>query len=142
MKNKKKTKEKKTSSALAPKPKPYTIQQEQDTVIGKMIFWTFLVGFVVVMIIASVLSNKSLPAVAITCGSWCMIFGIYVLVGLWLKLDHARVAAAEQAKEYKNVLRRAWGKKDNKNCLEAGIIYTSLGLLLVIVGVIAIYIDK
>ena len=100
-----KKKTKKASSKLTPKLKPYTIQQEQDTVIGKMIFWTFLVDFVVVMIIASVLSNKSLPAVAITCGSWCMIFGIYVLVGLWLKLDHARVAAAEQAKEYKNVLR-------------------------------------
>ena len=135
-----KKRQKKTASALAPKPKPYTTQQEQDTVIGKTIFWTFLVGLVVVMIIASALSDGSAAVVSITCGSWCMMFGIYVLIGLWLKLDHARVAAAEQNKEYnRKVLNHPWGKRDKKNCLETGIIYTSLGLALVILGIVYIF---
>ena len=104
--------------------------------IGKIIYWTFLVGMMVIMTIFG-LSHRFAFGwlnMVVAVGIWMLIFGLYVLIGFLLKLDHARVAAAEQCKEYRNVLNRAWGKKDKVQCLETGIMWSALGVLLIVFG--------
>ena len=106
--------------------------------IGKIIYWSFLVGIIVIMAVFAICNTFAFGwfNMTVAVGIWSLLFGTYVLIGFWLKLDHARVAAAEQCKEYKYVLNRAWGKKDKEQCLETGIIYGVLGLLMLVGGLL------
>ena len=112
------------------KPKPYTVKQENDIVLGKIIIWCFLLSLPFTGLLGVVIS-WNIKVLLLVWGTLCLLFAIYNLLGFIFKWDHARVCAKTWMKK-KYDIRNDWNKEDSKGSISAAIIWSIFGVILLI----------
>ncbi len=114
------------------KPKPYTVNQENDILVGKLINWSFLLSFPVIGFLVWVMSSYIKVALLIW-GILSLLFAFYNLLGLIFKWDHARVCAKNFLRHtYKFDVRNDWNKEDIKDSISVAVIWVIFGVILLI----------
>ena len=116
------------------KPKPYTVNQENDILVGKLINWSFLLSFPMIGFLVWAMS--SIKVVLLIWGILSLLFAFYNLLGLIFKWDHARVCAKNFLKHtYKFDIRDDWNKKDIKDSISVTVLWSILGAILLIYSI-------
>lgn len=114
------------------KPKPYTVKQENDIVVGKLINWSFLLSFPMIGFLVWAMSSYIKVALLIW-GILSLLFAFYNLLGLIFKWDHARVCAKNFLRHtYKFDVRNDWNKEDIKDSISVAVIWGIFGVILLI----------
>ena len=128
----KSSKKHKRKSMHTVKKKPYTVNQENDIVVGKLINWSFLLSFPIVAFLIWVIPLH-LKVGLIIFGGLSLLFAFYNLLGLIFKWDHARVCAKNFLKHtYKFDIRDDWNKEDIKDSISVAVVWSILGAILLI----------
>ena len=129
--NKSSKKHKRKSTHIV-KKKPYTVNQENDIVVGKLINWSFLLSFPIVAFLIWVIPLH-INVGWIIWGILSLLFAFYNLLGLIFKWDHARVCAKNFLRHtYKFDIRNNWNKEDIKDSTSVVVIWGILGVVLLI----------
>ena len=129
--NKSSQKHKRKSTHIV-KKKPYTVNQENDIVVGKLINWSFLLSFPIVAFLIWVIPLH-IKVGLIILGILSLLFAFYNLLGLIFKWDHARVCAKNFLKHtYKFDIRDDWNKEDIKDSISVAVVWSILGAILLI----------
>ena len=128
----KKHKNKKGKNASITKPKPYTVKQENDIVIGKVLCWCFILSFPAIGLLTLIIHWK----IKICLLLWSIIsilFATYNFLGLIFKWDHARICSKLFIKKgYKFDIRNAWTKEDKKDSISLIVAWSIMGVILLV----------
>ena len=128
----KSSKKHKRKSMHTVKKKPYTVNQENDIVVGKLINWSFLLSFPIVAFLIWVIPLH-INVGWIIWGILSLLFAFYNLLGLIFKWDHARVCAKNFLRHtYKFDIRNDWNKEDIKDSISVAVVWSILGAILLI----------
>ena len=131
-----KKKQKKGKYAGVKKLKPYTFKQENDIFLGKVLSWSFIMFYPATAWLALVMSWHE-RVLWLVLGVVTLLFGIYNLMGLIFKWDHARVCTKHiMKKTYKFDIRNAWSKEDTKDSITIIAIFGILGTLCLICSIL------
>ena len=129
--NKSSKKHKRKSTHIV-KKKPYTVNQENDIVVGKLINWSFLLSFPIVAFLIWVIPLH-INVGWIIWGILSLLFAFYNLLGLIFKWDHARVCAKNFLKHtYKFDISDDWNKEDIKDSISVTVVWSIIGAILLI----------
>lgn len=113
------------------KQKPYTLKQENDIVLGKIINWSFILSIPIMGILGAVLDDIKISL--LIWGILCLLFAFYNVLGLIFKWDHARVCTKFfLCKKYKYDIRNDWNKEDTKDIISLIVVCTFFGVVLLI----------
>ena len=128
----KSNKKHKIKSVHIVKQKPYTVKQENDIVVGKLINWSFILSFPMIGILTWGMS-LDIKVCLFIYGTLSLLFAFYNLIGLIFKWDHARVCAKNFLKHtYKFDIRNNWNKEDINDSTSVVVIWGILGVVLLI----------
>ena len=128
-------KKQKGKSIHTTKRKPYTIKQENDIVVGKIIHWSFILSLPMIAFLTLAMSLDKKVGLFIW-GISFLLFSFYNLIGLIFKWDHARVCAKNLLKHtYKFDIRNNWNKEDIKDSIWVVIVCCVFGVALLIVSI-------
>lgn len=128
----KSNKKQKRKSVHIVKQKPYTIKQENDIILGKIIMWSFLISFPITGLLAVGMSWK-INVCLLLWGILSLLFAVYNLFGVILKLDHARVCTKNFLKKtYKFDIRNDWNKEDIKDSTSVVVVWGIFGVILLV----------
>ena len=129
---KKSCKKHKRKSRHIVKKKPYSVNQKNDIVVGKLINWSFLLSFPIVAFLIWVIPLH-IKVGLIIFGGLFLLFAFYNLLGLIFKWDHARVCAKNFLKHtYKFDIRDDWNKEDIKDSISVAVVCSILGAIFLI----------
>ena len=128
----KSSKKHKRKSMHTVKKKPYTVNQENDIFVGKLINWSFLLSFPMIGFFVWAISLH-IKVVLLIWGIVSLLFAFYNLLGLIFKWDHARVCAKNFLRHtYKFDIRNDWNKEDIKDSISVAVVWSILGAILLI----------
>ena len=114
------------------KPKPYTVNQENDIVVGKLINWSFILSFPMIGFLVWAMSSH-IKVLLLIWGILSLLFAFYNLLGLIFKWDHARVCAKNFLRHtYKFDVRNDWNKEDIKDSISLAVIGGIFGVIFLI----------
>ena len=117
------------------KRKPYTIKQENDIVVGKIINWSFILSFPMIGFLTWA-TSLDIKVGWFIWGISFLLFSFYNLIGLIFKWDHARVCAKNFLRHtYKFDIRNNWNKEDIKDSISVVIVWCILGVASLIVSI-------
>ena len=128
----KKVKRKNKKDVNTIKPKPYTVKQENDIVIGKMLMWIFILslpfsGFLLLV------ASGNIKVLLLIWGILCLLFATYNLLGVIFKWDHSRVCSKSFLKKtYSFDIRNDWNKEDTKDNVSLVVICVIFGVIFLI----------
>ena len=129
---KKSCKKHKRKSTHIVKKKPYSVNQKNDIVVGKLINWSFLLSFPIVAFLIRVIPLH-INVGLIIWGVLSLLFAFYNLLGLIFKWNHARVCAKDFLRHtYKFDIRDDWNKEDIKDSISVAVVWSILGAILLI----------
>ena len=132
---KKSCKKHKRKSTHIVKKKPYSVNQKNDIVVGKLINWSFLLSFPIVAFLIRVIPLH-IKVGWIIWGILSLLFAFYNLLGLIFKWNHARVCAKNFLKHtYKFDIRDDWNKEDIKDSISVAVVWSILGAILLIYSI-------
>ena len=122
-------KKKKSKFAGDIKFKPYTVKQENDIFLGKVLFWTFIVSFPASVLLVLGMS-WNIRVCFLIWGILSLLDATYNLLGLIFKWDHARVCAKSHLKKtHKFDIRNAWSKEDTKDSITEIVMCGTIGVI-------------
>jgi sterol desaturase/sphingolipid hydroxylase (fatty acid hydroxylase superfamily) len=125
----KNNKKQKRKSGYIMKQKPYTVKQENDIILGKVLCWCFLLALPTFGLLAWGMSWNLLLVWSII----SLIFAVYNLIGLILKWDHARVCTKNFLKRtYKFDIRNDWNKENIKDSISVVVIWVIFGVIFLV----------
>ena len=131
---KKSCKKHKRKSTHIVKKKPYSVNQKNDIVVGKLINWSFLLSFPMIGFWVWAMSSYIKVALLIW-GILSLLFAFYNLLGLIFKWDHARVCAKNFLKHYKFDIRDDWNKEDIKDSISVAVVWSIFSVIFLIVSI-------
>lgn len=129
---KKSIKNKKRKNASITNPKSYTVKQENDIVIGKVLCWCFILSFPAIGLLTLIIHWK-FKICLLLWSFMSILFATYNFLGLIFKWDHARICSKLFIKRgYKFDIRNAWTKEDKKDSITLIAAWSIMSVILLV----------
>ena len=124
------------------KPRPHTKAEENDIVIGKVIFWGFIILLPLLAFVLYLASRgEGSEANIIGLIGWIIIFslvilfGSYLILGVIFKWNHARACARSFIYNARKIdLRDPWTAEEKRESLMMGIFLTVSAIALIVLS--------